>query len=255
MGLRTFQADLHVHSALSPCASDDMTPPAIAQAAVERGLDLIAICDHNSCENVTAMVSAGESRGLVVLPGMEAESKEEVHVVCLFPGVDEALAWQRIAYSALPDAANSEEHFGAQLVMDSAGRVVKKVSRLLSCSLAMTFEDITVCVSELGGICIASHIDRPAYSLGRQLGFVPEGAKLLAVELSPGADAGALPPYASFAAGLRMVRSSDAHYLADIGKVRTELTMEALCFAELVLALKGIGGRSCDPGPRAKRYG
>lgn len=232
-----------------------MTPPAIAQAAQKMGLDLIAICDHNSCENVAAVVSAGESRGLVVLPGMEAESREEVHVVCLFPGVGEALAWQRIAYSALPDAANPEEHFGAQLVMDSAGRAVARVSRLLLCSLDMTFEEITVSVSELGGICIASHIDRPAYSLGRQLGFIPEGARLAAVELSPRGNAEDLPSYASFAAGLPMVRSSDAHYLCDIGRARTELTMEAPCFEELVLALKGIGGRSCRPGPQAKPCG
>src|ERR1017187_7839374 len=97
-----YQADLHIHTLLSPCAELEMIPSLIVAAAEQAGLDMIGIADHNSCENAAAVVEASRGSGVKVLPGMEAQSVEGVHLLCLFDRVDDALAWQEIIYAELP---------------------------------------------------------------------------------------------------------------------------------------------------------
>ena len=82
--------DLHIHSVLSPCGDDDMTPCNIVGMSKLLGLDVIAITDHNSTGNAEAVMKCGQAMGLTVVPGMELETREEVHVLMLFEDLSKA---------------------------------------------------------------------------------------------------------------------------------------------------------------------
>jgi PHP family Zn ribbon phosphoesterase len=172
--VKLFFADLHIHTALSPCAENEMTPPAIIKAAKAEGLDIIGISDHNSAENVVAAIEAGAAEGVTVIGGIEVQTVEDVHVLTFFPCVDTLFRWQDEVYSALPDIENDEKRFGEQLLMDSNGNVTGKLRTFLLASTSMSVDYVGKRVRELGGLVIPAHIDRPSFSLIRNLGFVPD---------------------------------------------------------------------------------
>ena len=182
--LYKFFADLHVHTALSPCAGDSATPPNIVASAIENGMQMIAVTDHNSAENVEAVVKCGKLHGLKVIPGMEVASREEVHLVCLLSSVENALELQQIVYAALPDEPNRPDYFGRQLVMDGEGNVTGECMRLLMGAADLSLDAIIREVHRLGGLAIAAHVDRPSFSVIANLGMVPPGAQFDAVEIS-----------------------------------------------------------------------
>jgi PHP family Zn ribbon phosphoesterase len=130
--LRPYLADLHVHTVLSPCAEVEMIPPLIVKRASELALGIIAITDHNSAENVAAVIEAAESSDLTVLPGMEVHTREEVHLLCLFDSVQQALNWQEFVYAHLPPLRNNENLFGPQFVVDASGDLIRHNERLLA---------------------------------------------------------------------------------------------------------------------------
>ncbi|HOX28201.1 MAG TPA: PHP domain-containing protein, partial [bacterium] len=129
--LRKVFADLHVHTALSPCADDSATPAGIVSAALDNGMGMIAITDHNSAENVGAVMSLGAKLGLKVIPGMELTTAEEVHLVCLFETERDALRMQEIAYPLLPPVENQPDVFGRQLIFDSEGNPNGECTKML----------------------------------------------------------------------------------------------------------------------------
>ncbi len=239
--LRTWRADLHVHSVLSPCATYRMAPGEIARRAVEVGLELIAITDHNSAENAAAVVEAGRRVGLTVLPGMEMETSEEVHVLTLFEEARQAMDMQSIAYAHLPDLPNDEEFFGAQLIVDAADQFVRKEPRRLIVATSLGLSEVSTLVVALGGICIPAHVDRPAYGLVGVLGFVPPLPGFPALEVSRHArpEDYALP-------GRPALRSSDAHDLDDLGSGETDFVMAEPTLAEIVRACHGEDGRRVE---------
>lgn len=243
--MNKFRADLHIHSCLSPCGDLDMSPRRIVEKCREIGLDIIALCDHNSAENVSPAVRLGEALGVRVLPGMEINSKEEVHALGIFDLVDQALAMQEIVYRALK-GTNRPEFFGEQVRANEQDEVEGFNDRLLIGAVDLGFERIVQEIHGLGGLCIASHVDRPSYSLVSQLGFVPPGVSLDAVEVSD-------PRWArdegkGILEGLQLpvVTSSDAHFLKDIGRRVSHFFMEAATCEELRLALRGKSGRSVE---------
>lgn len=217
MGLMPFKMDLHIHTALSPCAQKEMTPPKIIHAARAKGLHLIAVTDHNTAENVQATIEAARDSGIFVIPGMEVQTREEVHLICLFPSVSACMSWQDTVYKNLPALVNRPEVFGTQPVMDCTGQIVGELDRLLLVSTNMTVESTAADVAALGGICIPAHVDRPSYSLISALGFIPEGLPIQAVELSRhiSAEEAALtmPNLNKYC----YLSSSDAHCLQDVG--------------------------------------
>ena len=142
--------DLHIHSSLSPCSDKDMTPNNIVNMAYLKGLDIIAVTDHNSAENCDAMVICGKKRGIIVVPGMELETREEVHLVCLFPSVAEAHRMQEIVYNALPDIENREDIFGQQIMMDEEDNISGYQKRLLLTASSLSIDDAFMNVSSLG---------------------------------------------------------------------------------------------------------
>ena len=233
--MRKVRADLHLHTCLSPCADNQMQATAIVEQAKKVGLDMIGICDHNSAENVAALVKAGEKVGLAVIPGMEITSSEEVHILGLFDTEVDLMHLQDVVYENLP-GENCEEAFGPQLVIDEWNNVVRENPRLLIGATTLTIEQIVDSIHQWAGLAIASHIDRQRFSLIGQLGFIPEGLKLDALEVS--AASSTVQEY-----GYPLVTSSDAHFLEDIGRSPTCFMMENASISEIRRALRREMGR------------
>lgn len=240
MKLKEYRADLHIHTCLSPCADLQMLPSCIVKQAQIRKLDIIGISDHNSAENVVAVKNAAKKAGIEVWGGMEITSREEVHVLALFADNDQVRQIQKIVYDNLAGENNSET-FGQQVIVDSCDRIMALNKKLLIGATALTIEKIVKIIHGLGGLAIASHVDREAFSIIGQLGLIPAGLRLDALELSRNCPAGAIKKYQKFK--LPLVTFSDAHYLTDIGASFTTLVMKAPTFAEGVKAFHGQGGR------------
>ena len=240
---RPYTADLHLHTVLSPCAEVEMIPPLIVRQALARGLNLIAVTDHNSAANCAAVIQAAADTGLTVLPGMEVQTVEEVHTLCLFDTVEQALTWQGIVFDHLPDQANTEDVFGAQYVVDAQGEYIRTEARLLQTATDLPLEEVLRRVKALGGLAIPAHVDRPSYSLLANLGFVPPGLDAPALEIfrltDPAVAVARWPDLASYP----LIRSGDAHRLNEITPA-LKLTLAAPTIAELMQALAGLNGRS-----------
>jgi hypothetical protein len=242
---RYLLADLHLHTVLSPCAEVEMIPPLIVRRAQELGLEVIAVTDHNAALNVAAMIDAAASTGLTVLPGMEVQSREEVHLTALFDTVDQVLAWQERVWAALPDRENDEAFFGAQFVVDATGEYRYTEKRMLSMPAALSIEEVVSGVRALGGIVLPAHVDRPANSLISNLGFVPPGLEIAGLELSRRADSIQVAQRLPQTAGFGQVVSGDAHRLEEM-TARTMLKVAAPTVAEVALALAGRDGRRVE---------
>ena len=234
--LLDFRADLHVHTCLSPCASNEMLPRAIVAAAVGRHLSVIGICDHNSIGNVEAVRRAAGDEALTVIGGVEVTSREEVHVLGLFDD-DHALHDMAALIDRHLSGRNEEKAFGEQLIVDEAGSVVGVDERLLIGATELSIEQVVDAIHARRGLAIASHIDREAFGIIGQLGLMPPGLSLDALEISPAA-VGRRSTF-SRQDDLTLVTSSDAHYLADVGRSATVLTMGVATIEEMGKALRG----------------
>ena len=203
--------DLHLHSCLSPCGSDDMTPNNLVNMAALLGFQLIAVTDHNACANTEAAVRAGCAAGITVVPGMELCTSEEAHIVCLFPTPAAALAFEREVARRSPPVRNRPEIFGRQLVLDADDALLREEDRYLLAAADLGAAEAAERVRALGGACFPAHIDREGYSLLCEPGGDPAGAGLprrgdqparrcpLAPARSPGAAAHAAAPKFRFA--------------------------------------------------------
>ena len=240
--LKRFKADLHIHSCLSPCSDWAMSPKKIIQKSLEVGLDLIALCDHNSAENAAATMREGKRQGVQVLPGMEICSKEEVHILALFDELEPTLEMQAYVYANLP-GENKTEVFGFQVIANEQDEVIGENPRLLIGATRLGLHDIVDKTHVLGGITISCHVDRPAYGIINQLGFIPEDLNLDGLEVSSriklAEAAQTIPGIGNFSC----VTASDAHYPNDIGKAWTVFQMAEPTLAEIRLALAGKDGR------------
>lgn len=163
--------DLHLHSCLSPCADDDMTPADLAAMCALAGLQVVALTDHNSSGNCAAFQQAARRHGLLAIPGMELCTREEVHVVCLFPEIERAEAFSKHIAGLLPPVPNKPKVFGRQLLMDSEDKVLGEETLLLAGAADVSLYDVPELVSGFGGVCYPAHIDRQANSLLSQLGI------------------------------------------------------------------------------------
>lgn len=235
--------DLHVHTCLSPCAESEMTPQAIVRRAKEQNLDVIAVCDHNSAENVGAVKKAGANQGVQVLGGMEICSSEEVHILAFFDNDEPLFEMQRIVYDHL-FGENDEKYFGEQLLVDEHDEVVGTTDRLLIGSTTLSVDEIVETIHSLGGLAVASHVDREAFSMIGQLGFIPEGLSLNALEVSWRCPDSDIADYRKY--GFELVRSSDAHLLQDIGRGFTTFLLDAPEFSEVAMALDRVGPRQIN---------
>jgi len=237
-----FIADLHNHTVLSACAEVEMLPEFIVKRAQELSLGLIAITDHNSAENVAAVLTAAEGTGITVLPGMEVQTREEVHVLCLFDTLEQVTLWQKEVYAHLPLLENDEDAFGVQVVLDAEGHVVGRNARLLLVSTSFSVEEVVHRVHNLSGLCIPAHVDRPAYSIIANLGFVPPDLGIAGVEISHLVSLKEARARFPQLERYSLVAGGDAHRLQDMAR-RTTLKLAEATVAELSLALAGEGDR------------
>lgn len=219
-----------------------MSPQAIVEKSLKTGLDLIAVSDHNSAENAGAVMRAGRQGGLAVLAGMEISSQEEVHSLAVFDSEEQALRMQELIYGHMR-GTNRPELFGDQVVVNEFDEVERFSDRLLIGAVQLSLQEIVRAVHRFGGLSIASHVDRPSFSILSQLGFFPDDVDLDGVEVSrhttPEKARREIPGLERFA----VVTFSDAHVPEDIGKPHTCFLMEAPRVDELRLALRNEGGR------------
>lgn len=208
--------DFHIHSALSPCGDNDMTPNNIVNMAKIKGLDAIAITDHNSCENVAACVEVGIRNNLIVIPGMELQTKEDVHSICLFKSVEDAMEFQNFVYRNLTYKINKDDVFGHQLVCDINDEIVGINERMLLISSEISFDDAFYNVKDLGGVFIPAHVDRDSYSVITSLGFIPDYLGIKCLEYYSEQKLTNLISAGIIKGNYKFIQSSDAHYLQDI---------------------------------------
>ena len=212
-------ADLHIHSCLSPCGDEDMTPANICGMAKLKGLDAIAICDHNSARNLPAAQELCDAYGLLLLPGMEITTREEVHLLGYFPDIPSAVEAGEFFSSHLPRIKNRPDFFGHQYVMNTDDQIVAEEERLLIGALDLPFEVCAARIREAGGLCVPAHINRGSSGVLGALGFLPQGVHYDALEVSPAA------PLTADVTGYRLLRSSDAHSLEQM--LEREFALEA----------------------------
>jgi PHP family Zn ribbon phosphoesterase len=240
--LKEFRADLHIHTCLSPCADWEMSPRRIIRRSRESGLDLIAVCDHNSSENSAAVAAEGQRAGIAVIPGLEICSREEVHMLALFGGLDQAQAMQELVYAHLP-GENRPEVFGYQIVANDADEVVAENPRLLIGATDLSVEQIVCDTHRIGGLCLAAHVDRPANGIIQQLGFIPPDLGIDGAEVSHRVPLAAVRQALPAIGSLTCLKSSDAHRLDDIGRAVTVFLLAAPTIDEVRLALTNERGR------------
>lgn len=211
--------DLHIHSALSPCADNENTPNNIIGMAIVNGLDIIALTDHNSTANCRVTAEVGRRQGVIVVPGMELTTSEEIHVVCLFPDCDRAEAFGAEIETRLLKIKNRTELFGNQYIMDESDCVTGEYPWFLSNATSVSFDEVPGLVSAFEGICMPAHIDRHSNGVLAVLGELREDMGYGLGEISRHAtksDYGKRFPF------LKLFRDSDAHFLWDMAEADDE---------------------------------
>lgn len=236
--MQRFKADLHIHTVLSPCGSLEMSPVNIIRSAIEAGLDIIAITDHNSTRQVSLVKQLGKENGVFVIGGVEVNTAEEVHCLALFDTDDQLAEFQEFIDQRILKIKNRPKYFGYQVVVDRDENIVYEEPWLLINALNSGILEVEQKVHSLNGIFIPAHIDRYFNGIISQLGFIPENLTCdvfelaLRAKLSDWENSQKLPPNPAF------IRNSDAHRPEDIGKQYSVFEMEEISFREIKKTLR-----------------
>lgn len=210
--------DLHIHSCLSPCGDQDMTPANIAGMAAVKGLDVIAVTDHNSCKNCPAVLAAAREYGVLAIPGMEICTQEEVHAVCLFSELEAAMDFDDYVYQRLLPVENRPDIFGKQEIYNCNDQVQGTVPYLLINACNISFDQLWRLVRERNGVMFPAHVEKPANSLIANLGFVPPDSEFKTAELKNMKKLHEMRREHPYLEQCRIISNSDAHYLEDINE-------------------------------------
>ncbi len=202
--------DFHNHSCLSPCGSLELSPSLIARLAKQRGLELLALTDHNSALNTPAFEACARREGIRALFGIEATSAEEVHVICLFSSSKDALAFGEYLSGLLLPLPYNAELLGDQVVVDEDDNVLDLPEQYFGSALTLEYGELCNTIIEWGGLVIPAHIDRPMFGAISQLGFLPDGPYSAVEAMRPHTPG--LPQKYSIISG------SDAHYPEHVGR-------------------------------------
>ncbi len=219
-----------------------MHPAALVRKAVERRLDIVAICDHNASENVQYVMRAAQDEPLLIIPGMEITTSEEVHILALLPGLGALTGLQEIIYDHLP-GRNDERIFGCQAVVNEKGEVEGINERLLAGATQISVSELVGTIHEFGGLAFASHIDRESFSVISQLGFIDEAGGFDALEISRALGIERARKRYPELSDYRFVTSSDAHCLSDIGSAAMVMRLAEMTFEEVKMAVEQREGR------------
>lgn len=223
--------DFHIHSALSPCADDDMTPNNIVNMARLTGLDAIALSDHNCGDNLPAVAQLAADAGITFIPGIELNTSEEVHLLAYFNELEQAVRLGTLLYDALPDIENIEEYFGHQYVMDAGDNITGKKKKLLLSALPYGLMECCEMIREYGGVAVPAHVNKSADSLLANLGFFPPDIRFSTIEIWRGT------PVDADISMYRALCNSDAHTLAQIAERENVLQVSANKREEIIKKL------------------
>lgn len=229
-----FRYDLHNHSCLSPCGDNDMTPYNLVNMAKLLDLDVIALTDHNTCLNCPAAVKVGEEIGITVVPGMELCTAEEVHVVCLFPDVESALAFSAYVRENMPPVKNREDIFGEQRIMDERDNIIGKEELLLTTACNIGIYQVPELVKSYGGCAFPAHIDRSSYSVISNLGGIDLSMGFICAELTDKADVDAYLERYPDLKRMKLLFDSDAHYLENMNMNPKHIQLNSLSAEKVV---------------------
>jgi hypothetical protein len=223
-----------------------MSPLGVVNAAAEKRIDIIAVTDHNSAENVLAAQRAARDKDITVLAGMEISSSEEAHIIALFNKAETAIALQDIVYANMLPVENDEKMYGEQIIANEHDEVLGFNKRLLIGGTLLPAQDIVNTIHSLGGLAVASHIDKDAFSIISQLGFITEEMGFDALEMSPHMDRNTAETTFEMYNSYTWISSSDAHHAKDIGKRTVSFFMQEPTVEEMSLAFKNEDGRSVE---------
>lgn len=217
-----------------------MTPGNIVGMAAIKGLDVIAVTDHNSCRNCPAAMAIGEQYGVMVIPGMEINTSEEVHAVCLFPDIEKALAFDAYVYEKLMKFPNNEEIFGKQQICDEDDICIGTEPNLLINSADISFDDLWELTESYGGVMFPAHVEKSANSLIANLGFVPPDSKFKTAELKDLKKLHKVRRTNPYLDNCRIISNSDAHYLEHIHEPELTIPVREKSIQAVLNYLKGI---------------
>ncbi|MCC2816774.1 PHP domain-containing protein [Clostridiales bacterium TF09-2AC] len=233
--------DLHIHSCLSPCGDDDMTPANIAGMAALKGLEAVALTDHNTCRNCPAFMAAAEEYGVLAVPGMEINTSEEVHAVCLFPNLEAALGFDAYVYGKLIQFPNNEAIFGKQQIYNEQDQVCGTEPNLLINATEISFDGLWELVRSYGGVMFPAHVDKTANSLIANLGFIPPDSRFKTAEVKDLKKLHQLRKDNPYLDKCRIISNSDAHYLEHINEPELTLQVEEKTAQGIIDALLSSG--------------
>ena len=240
--MKRFAFDLHSHSCLSPCAENSSTPDVMAGIFALSGFDIAALTDHSTCGNCGAFLEACEHYGILGIPGMELNTAEEVHVICLFEELSAASAFSEYVYSRLPDIRNRPELFGEQLYTSGDGAVTGSEPKLLISATDIGIYEVVSLAEQYGGTAYPAHIDRESNSLLNNLGFWDEHMGFGMAELSM-ACPDDFPARRKDLDGVPLIRASDAHRIEQIPETPTQfMELERADRASVIRWLRRRGG-------------
>lgn len=239
-----YKADLHTHTLLSPCGDLEMTPDNIIALALERGVDVIAITDHNSTRHCRLAEHYSTNRDIFVLCGAEVTTKEEAHCLCYMPDHERLDILQEYLDKHLPDIPNDPDFFGDQVQIDEDFNIVYEEPRLLTSAIDQSVNQIADFVHSIGGLFVPAHIDKMKNSLIAQLGFIPFDLEYDAVELSEHGNKDEILKVHKYLKNKTFTRSSDAHIPDRVGVSPCYLQLETRSFEEIAMAFHQQDGRA-----------
>ena len=244
--LHPYKADLHIHTVLSPCGDLEMSPTNIVSRALERGLDMIAISDHNTTRQVKVTQKVGRDHGLFVLGGVEVTSQEEAHCLAFFANDEQLDAFQEFLDQHLPPIPNDEDRFGYQLIVDENEEIVGEEEYHLLNGIDVDIDGIYEEVHRIGGLFIPAHVNKGSTSLTSQLGFVPPDLRADGLEINKFVTKEEFLKKNAYLKRFGFITDSDAHFVDNIGDVYNVIYMQHRTFDEFRLALQGKEGRYID---------
>lgn len=234
--MNLYRADLHIHTCLSPCGSLEMSPTVIVGTALARGLDIIAITDHNSTLQCPEIQALGAEAGLTVIAGAEVCTREEAHCLALFGTEEARAAFQHYLEQHLPSVPNNPERFGDQVWVNRNDEIIGEAPCLLLSALDQNVNQIAAFVKKQGGLFIAAHVERPSFSLISQLGFIDPSLPLDAIEYTDVSRFARLQSQHTYLSNYTAYSASDAHYPEQIGSKPCLLQASAPLFDNIRMA-------------------
>ena len=241
--MKLFRADLHIHTLLSPCGDLEMSPLNIISGALQKGLDIIGISDHNTTRHCKLISKLASEKGIFVMQGAEVTTREEVHCLAFFENNFALNKFQEFLDENLPEIMNNPEKFGYQVEVDEDENIIYEEKKLLVNAISKSIDDVEKFIHSLGGLFIPAHIDRKKNSIYSQLGFLPSDLKADAMEVSRASTPARFSEVHPEINEYPLIQNSDSHYPENIGAAFTEYYLEEASFREIKMALAGVNGR------------